>query len=58
MRALRRSAIFISRRSPVGILRPSCSPGPGTIRSEEVAEPLAELKASGDYDRILAETVS
>jgi hypothetical protein len=58
MRALRRSATSTSRRSLVGIRLPSCSPGPRTIRSEEVAELLAQLKASGDYDRILAETVS
>ena len=35
-----------------------CSPGPGHYPVEEVAELLAELKASGDFDRILAETTS
>ena len=58
MRALRRSAIFISRKAWSALGGQACSPGPGHYPVGEVTEPLAELKASGDYDRILAETTS
>jgi hypothetical protein len=58
MRALRRSAVFISRKSPVGVLRPKLLTRSGHYPVEEVAELLAELKACGDFDRILAETAS
>jgi hypothetical protein len=58
MRALRRSAIFISTKARSALGGQGCSPGPGHYPVEEVAELLAKLKASGDYDRILAYTTS